>query len=297
MNNRVTQSMLSNLTLRNLHSNMIRMNKWEEQLSTTRRINRPSDDPVGISYSMRYRSELGANEQYKANVGAALSWLENTDTTLGQVGDLFHKVRVLTVQAANGTNSTEALQSIKSEFIQLREQLISISNTHFNGKYVFNGQMTDLKPYDPDNPLTNTDDGIIEFEIGVGVKIAVNVTGNQVFGSATADDNAFKVMDDLIIAIDGESSKEISDILARIDTRFDKMLQARTDAGAKTNRLELAEERLLDIGVNLKTLQSKTEDADMAEVITQLKMAENVYQASLSVTAMVIRPSLIDFIR
>lgn len=296
MNNRVTQSMMNTQLLRNLNLNMNRMDTWQNQLSTTKRINKPSDDPVGISYTMRYRSEIGATEQYKTNVNSAISWLENTDTTLGQIGDIFHKVRVLTVQAANSPNSEEALTAVQDEIIQLREQLISTANSHFNGKYVFNGQMTDIKPYDPD-PLVHTDEGIIEFEIGIGVKMAVNVTGNEVFGEPTEDDNAFRVLDDLIIALGDADFQEISSILDRIDSRFDTILGVRTDAGAKVNRLELAGERLEDIKHNLTTLQSKTEDADIAEVIIQLKMAENVYQASLSVGAMLIRPSLIDFIR
>lgn len=296
MNNRVTQSMMSTQLLRNLNLNMNRMDTWQNQLSTTKRINKPSDDPVGISYTMRYRSEIGATEQYEKNVNSAISWLENTDTTLGQVGDIFHKVRVLTTQAANSTNSDEALIAIREEISQLREQLVSTANTHFNGKYIFNGQMTDVKPYDSD-PLVLTDNGAIEFEIGAGVKIAVNVSGNDVFGELSEDDNAFRILDDLIIALTDADFQEISAIIGRIDSRFDTVLEMRTDAGAKVNRLELAGERLEDIKHNLTTLQSKTEDADIAEVIVQLKMAENVYQASLSVGAMLIRPSLIDFIR
>ncbi len=75
------------------------------------------------------------------------------------------------------------------------------------------------------------------------------------------------------------------------------MLGARADIGAKTNRIELAENQLLDIGINLQSLQSKTEDADLAVVITNLKTDENVYQASLAAGAKLIRPSLIDFLR
>lgn len=71
----------------------------------------------------------------------------------------------------------------------------------------------------------------------------------------------------------------------------------RAEIGARTNRIEFIENRLDDISINLESLQSKTEDADMAEVITKLKMSENVYQSSLSVGAKLIQSSLIDFIR
>jgi flagellar hook-associated protein 3 FlgL len=67
--------------------------------------------------------------------------------------------------------------------------------------------------------------------------------------------------------------------------------------GARINRLEMTQQRLEDLSINLQQLQSKTEDADIAEVVMQLKMSENVYQASLAVGARIIRSSLIDFMR
>ncbi len=62
------------------------------------------------------------------------------------------------------------------------------------------------------------------------------------------------------------------------------------------NRIDLSNNRLQDISSNLQSLQNKVEDADVAETITNLKTAENVYQSSLSVGAKIIRPSLIDFL-
>ncbi|MCL6459837.1 MAG: flagellar biosynthesis protein FlgL, partial [Gorillibacterium sp.] len=74
-------------------------------------------------------------------------------------------------------------------------------------------------------------------------------------------------------------------------------LTVRADVGAKTNRIELAQDRLSDINVNLQTLQSKVEDVDVAGLITNMKTEENVYQSSLSVGAKLLQTSLIDFIR
>lgn len=147
MSGRVTQSMMNTQLIRNLNLNMSRMDNLQNQLSTGRRINKPSDDPVGISYSMRYRSELAANDQYQKNVDSAISWLENTDKTLGQVGDVMHRMRELAVKAANGTNPQMALDAIKEEIGQLQSQLVDIGNTDFNGKFIFNGQMTNVAPY------------------------------------------------------------------------------------------------------------------------------------------------------
>jgi flagellar hook-associated protein 3 FlgL len=298
MASRITQSMINTQLVRNLNKNMLRMDNSQNQLATGRKINRPSDDPVGISYSMRYRSELSGNTQYQENVDSAISWLEHADSTGEQVGNLLQRIRVLAVQGANGTNPEIALNSIASEVAQLRDQLIVFGNSQFNGKYLFNGQKTDLEPYSRTDPASSVvDEGQISFEIGVGVKISVNVTGSAVFGAADDVDNAFKVLDDLHAALIAEDSSGIGQALGNLDSRFNKFLELRADVGAKINRIELAQERLKDIHINLKVLQSKTEDADIAELITSLKTDESVYQASLSVGSRIIQPSLLDFLR
>lgn len=87
---RVTSNMMSSQLLLNLNRNARTMNDTQLQLASGRKINKPSDDPVGITYSLRYRAELSSNEQYTKNVDSALSWLDYNDTVLGQAGMLFN---------------------------------------------------------------------------------------------------------------------------------------------------------------------------------------------------------------
>jgi flagellar hook-associated protein 3 FlgL len=299
MPSRITQTMLNSQLLRNLNNNMSRMDNLQNQLSTGRKINKPSDDPVGISFSLRYRSELEANDQYQKNVDATVSYLDFTDTTLDQMGNVMQRARELAVQGANGTNSNESLNAMKTEIDQLYAQLTNIGNSQFNGKYVFNGQVTDQPPFpDPNNPenaVTNKDE--IQFVIGAGVKMAINKTAEQIFGASGTQNNAFQILKSLSASLGSQNQTGIQNSIALIDQRMDGLLGVRADVGAKTNRIQLAESRLKDIGINITSLQSKTEDADMAEVITKLKMDESVYQSSLSAGSKLIQPTLLDFLR
>jgi flagellar hook-associated protein 3 FlgL len=298
MATRVTQGMINTQLMRNLNANLARLDHTQGQLATGRKINKPSDDPVGISYAMRYRSEISANDQYIENVDSAISWLEITDSTLNQAGDVIQRLRELTVQASNGTNPQTALDAIDSEVSQLYEQLVTIGNSEFNGKHIFNGQMTEVSPYSSATAGDSlTDSGKIKFEIGVGVRIDANVTGETIFGNPNDTDNAFKVMNDLRTALQTSDFTTINNTIGQLDNRINKFLEVRADVGAKMNRVQLSQGRLGDININLQSLQSKVEDADMAQLITTLKTDENVYQASLSVGAKIIRPSLIDFLR
>ncbi|WP_145139532.1 flagellar hook-associated protein FlgL [Paenibacillus sp. Y412MC10] len=316
---RVTSNMMNSQLLLNLNRNAREMNNTQNQLATGRKLNRPSDDPVGITYSLRYRSELASNDQYTSNVDSALSWLDFNDTVLSEAGDVVQRLRELTTKAANGTNPQSALDSIKQEVSQLKEQLIDIANSKLNGKYVFNGEAYDKKPYDfpkNDDGTSNTtglnadgssngmgiadivtDKGFINFSVGESVKLPINMTGTDVFGNGNDPDNIFTIIENISKNLDDGNFAGLSSQLELIDSRTEKMLTSRAELGAKTNRIELMQDRLSDLNINLTDLQAKTEDADYAELIMNSKIQENIYNASLSAGSKIIQPSLVDFLR
>jgi flagellar hook-associated protein 3 FlgL len=303
---RVTSNMMSSQLLLNLNRNARTMNDTQLQLASGRKINKPSDDPVGITYSLRYRAELSSNEQYTKNVDSALSWLDYNDTILGQAGDVVQRLRELTVKASTGSNPQSALDSINEEVMQLKEQLVDISNSKLNGKYIFNGEQYTTKPYDfakgadgtyDTSPAVTTDTGQIQYIVGEGVQMPINMTGNDVFGATGDADNLFSVINSLSTALKAGDLTGISSQIEKLDTRTETILSARAEIGAKTNRVELMQDRLSDLNINLTDLQAKTEDADYEGLIMQSKIQENIYNASLSVGAKIISTSLVDFIR
>ena len=304
---RITNNMLSSQLMLNLNRNAQQMNNTQNQLATGMKINKPSDDPVGITYSLRYRAELSSNEQYQKNVDTAVSWLDYNDTVLNQAGEVVQRLRELTVQASTGSNPQSALDSINEEVSQLKEQLIDIANSKLNGKYIFNGQKYDTKPYvfsknaDGSSDTTavdqlKTDTGNINYIVGEAVQLPINVTGNEVFGSAEQD-NLFVIINTISYALKNGLHADVSAQLDLIDTRMEKMLSIRSEFGAKSNRVELMQGRLGDLEVNLTDLQAKTEDANYAELIMNSKIQENIYNASLSAGSKIISPSLMDFLR
>ncbi|WP_433944326.1 flagellar hook-associated protein FlgL [Paenibacillus sp. SN-8-1] len=305
---RITSNMMNSQLMLNLNRNAQAMNNTQNQLATGRKLNKPSDDPVGITYSLRYRGELASNDQYTKNVDSALSWLDFNDTVLSQTGDVVQRLRELTVQASTGSNPQSALDSIKQEVGQLREQLIDISNSKLNGKYIFNGESYDKKPYDfPRNAdgtfdtssvtTLTTDKGLINYSVGDSVQLPINLTGTDVFGNGSDSDNIFNIINNLSQSLTNGDFTGISSQLDKIDSRMETILTTRAELGAKTNRIELMQGRLSDLNTNLTDLQSKTEDADYAELIMKSKVQENIYNASLSAGSKIIQPSLVDFLR
>jgi len=278
---------------------MNRMDKLQEQMSTGRKINRPSDDPVGITYALRYRSEINANDQYQKNVDTAKSWLDYQDTLMTETMNVMQRVRELTVKGANETNPQTSLDAIRQEIDQLKNQLADIGNSQLNGKYVFNGQKTNVKPYDPASAAADavTDGYNVELELSAGIRVPVNVTGNQFFGQKGEADNVFAILDQLSSDLAAGNTAGLNTALGKMDSRVDKMLSVQAEIGARSNRVDLIGNRLQDLGLNLTNLQSKTEDADYSQLIIQSKVNENIYEASLSVGAKIISPSLVDFLK
>lgn len=302
MSLRVTQSMMHMQLTRNLNRNLTQMEQLQQQTTTGRKINKASDDPVGITYSLRYRTELAANEQYQKNVDSALSWLDFNDTVVSQAGDVLQRVKVLATQGANGTNPDIALDNVKNEIEQLKQQLIDIANSKLNGKYVFNGEQFDQPPYDAalDLKSVTTDTGAVKYAVGVNVQLDINFTGNQIFGAADpagTGNNMFSVLDRVISALGTGDYSAVSDEIPNIDANMDRLLSVRSEIGARVNRVELMQNRLADLGINLTDMQSKVEDADFEKLLIDTKINENIYQASLSVGAKVISKSLVDFLR
>ncbi len=295
---RITQGMLSNDSLKNLNNNLRTIQNLNEQLSTGKKINKPSDDPVGLSFSLRYKEDLAQNEQYQRNTDYAKSKIVQTENAISEANDILQRARELAVQGANDTNSKESRKSIASEIHQLYEQLVDVGNSQYNGEYLFNGQLTDLKPYDSSNALTTTpNQGKTQLEVGKGISIGVNISGADLFGQAGDSTNAFVALKELENALLNDNTETISNSLSNIDNRLNVVIVRFADTGAISNRIDLINSRLQSENINLQSLISQTEDANIAEVITNMNAAENVYEASLKVTADIIQPSLLNFLK
>ncbi|MFP4658073.1 MAG: flagellar hook-associated protein FlgL [Desulfonatronovibrionaceae bacterium] len=140
---RVThQSMFADL-LSNLNLGSSRLMELNNQAASQKKINKPSDDPVGTIRVMQYRDSISALEQFKKNVDTGKGWLELADQTLMQGNDLLTRAKAIAEQAATGTLTADQRNGLAYEVEQIFEQLISLSNTTYEGKSIFAGQKVD----------------------------------------------------------------------------------------------------------------------------------------------------------
>ncbi|MYL54004.1 flagellar hook-associated protein FlgL [Pontibacillus yanchengensis] len=287
---RVTQNMLSSNMLRNVSNSYERMGKFQEQLSTGKKISKPSDDPVVAMKGMNYRTELTEIEQYKRNVGEVHNWMDNSDAALDKTTQALQRLRELAVQGSNGTYEEGQRENIAKEVSQLKDHLKDIGNTKFNNKYIFNGNDTTTKPIDSSGVSSNSES--VNIEVFDGIKIQTNVNPQEVFNQ-----DMFDKIDSFIGKLEGTESGDLDESIKDMADLIDNTVNARADLGARMNRVDLIEDRLASQEISATKNLSDAEDADMEKVITNLKTQESVHRAALGVGARIIQPSLMDFLR
>ncbi|WP_246589371.1 flagellar hook-associated protein FlgL [Desertibacillus haloalkaliphilus] len=145
---RVTQTMLTNNTLRHISQGYDNLGRIQDQLTSGKKITRASQDPVIAMNGMRHRTEVAEITQFKRNVNESYQWLNQADSALDEVTQALQRIRELTVQAANDTYDKSQRANIAKEIIQLNDHIASIGNTQVNGRYIFNGTNTQTPPVD-----------------------------------------------------------------------------------------------------------------------------------------------------
>ncbi|MFB7641202.1 flagellar hook-associated protein FlgL [Peribacillus butanolivorans] len=291
---RVTQSMLTNNMLSNLSRSYEKMGKLQEQVSSQKKFSKPSDNPVAAMMGMGYRINLNQIQQYTSNISEATNWIDSTDDAISEAVSAMQRIRELTVQASNGTYEGEQLKNVAEEIKQLKEHLITLGDTQIGGKYIFNGQDTNVRPSSVKDGNGNTvyGTGDINLEVFSGITLKINTDGSKIFGDALAIGGS---IDQTIDAL--ENGGDVSSTLEGIDETINTFLAMQAQVGARQNRIELMTDRLKQQEVFATEILSKNEDVDIEKAIMDLTTQESIHSAALSIGARIIQPSLLDFLR
>lgn len=291
---RITQRLMVERSLSSLQTGMTRLARSQEQLSTGRLINRPSDSPTGTNDAMRLRAQLGLDNQHARNASDGLSFLGQTDATLTTMVDNVRRARDLVVQGAStGSSGPDARAALAAELTQIRESLLSLANTQHMGRPLFGGTAAVTQVYDAAGTYLG-DPHDVSRTIGDGMDVKVNVTGPEAF-SVNGDD-LFTMMTDTIDLM-STNPGQLGTSLDRIDAVSKQMLGALADVGTRYGRVEGALSTLTDANLHNTAALSEVENVDIAKAIVDLQMQEVAHQAALGATARVLQPSLMDFLR
>lgn len=298
---RVTSQTQMRDAQRNLQTNMANLAKLQEQASSLKAINRASDDPTAAASAMAVRTEQSAVAQYSRNAENGNNWLSTIEGALDTTSSIMNRVRDLTVQGANdGSMSAAAKEAIAVELEGLKEELLGAANTSYLGRTVFAGNSDTGVAFTTAYDFQGAGGGNVTRRIGADSAVRVDADGAAVFGTVDEidpekSDSVFALIDK--IAGELRNGTNVGSNLTAVDSRMAAMTEQRSIGGARQASMERAQENLMSKAGTLESTRAGLEDIDLGQAILALTLQETTYQAALAVTARVLQPTLMDFLR
>lgn len=305
---RITTFGMSNQYMYDINSVQERMNLSEQQLTTGRKINQPSDDPVGTVLDMQIRTTTSNLDQWTQNATDAQTWFANSESALSDVQSNLQKARTLIVQANNTTVTPDDRTDLASNIDQIREGLEQIANTKVGDQYIFGGTNTTVAPLTVGtdalgNPTYtwNGNTNNRNYQLGISTQITVNTNGENVFYNAPTG------APQGLLATLSQASQDLKDPnvtnatlssdLGNIDAQLKNVTAVMADLGAKQNRVTALQNQFSQMQTALKGQLSNVEDANMADVISKFSAQQTVYQAALDTAQKMLLPTLADYLK
>lgn len=294
---RITQRAVALTSMQGLNRNLDAVGRLQQQLTSGRLINAPSDSPTGTNKAMQTRGDQAAVAQQSRNISDATSWLEQGSSTLITMLDTTRRVRDLTVQGLNtGGSSDASQQALATEIASLREGLLSLANTAVGGRPIFGGVTAGAKAYNADGTYAGLTGAVVR-RISDSETVRVDVRGPETFGPDGG--NLFDVVKAIgdVLAVNPTDQPALEGHLADLDVVMDRMRTAVAEVGSRAARVERADQLNFDRGLALQSQLAETENIDLPETIMRLEMQKVGYEAALAATAKAISPTLLDYLR
>lgn len=309
--------------------NRSRVLKYANEVSSGVKAALPSDTVDGGTIA-RYRQTLEKIDAYTTTISRTKSLMTFQDDVLSQANDLLIRAKEIAQQGANESVNQVARQHLAEEVYQVRDHMVSLANSTYQGRFVFGGADDDDPPYD-EAAYTEPASGeaskryVFDNEAGTSttrtlavtddLSISILTPANQVFGTA------IEALERLGRALGGYATtpasgtpdgggaaytfpadykQQTADILKTIDmindARDNDILPERVSVGGRLRRLETGESLLALTKNSALEVLSRIQDADETESAANLAQAQTALQASYSVTAKVLRLTILDYI-
>ena len=193
---RISDNMNHQAVRDSIHRSKERMDKLQLQSSTLKKLNYPSDDPIGSTQVLTIRTEQLKNDQYEINGRVAQSYLDHTDHALSDLSELLIRTKEIALGQLNSITSNEQTRAaVLEELSALSDEALMIANRRVTDKYLFGGFQTQKPPFDLSGKYLG-DEGQVIVEIGNDIFLTVNLTGYEVFNTFPDSTSRLKESED-----------------------------------------------------------------------------------------------------
>jgi flagellar hook-associated protein 3 FlgL len=297
-------------SLSQLQQRQAALTRAQEQLTSGKRVDRPSDDPAAAARAERALATITRSEASQRVLDASRNAMVMTESALGDAGEMLQQARELALSAGNASLGDSDRRTIAEAIRGLRNDLLALANRSDGaGRYLFGGQGSDGPP------LVDGATGVVyngtegEQMASAGEATPLSVDGNAAFLAAPDPANpgqplsVFSALDRLVngLLVPGQSSSQVADIvglgLGEIDASAANLGQWRSRAGESLNRIDGIEARLGQTRLDAQRDRSNAEDLDLIEAISSFQNQQTGYDAALKLFSTVQRMSLFDYLK
>ncbi len=292
------------------------ISRLREQISSGKRINRPSDDPSSFATAERMKTLGNQLARREESIASARTFVDRTQQELDGLADLFTRAREDGVRAADDTRSADDRAAIANELRSIKDEVVDRMNSTQDGEYIFAGNRTDTQPFGADgsandaapiNGSLDALDGDRTRPIGKNQDLTINVDGKalaQYDTTAGGDPETITgALDNLIKAVDPKDNTpgpgtdpDISTALGEVEDALDHVISKGSEAGAIGRRLSTAQEQVEAASLEANERRSDAEDTDLATAISELQQRQTQLQAAFQATSSSQQTSLVNFL-
>ena len=251
-----------------------------KRLSSGFRINSAKDDAAGLQISNRLTSQINGLNQGNRNANDGIALAQTAEGALDEVHTMLQRIRTLSVQSANGTNTTADRKAIQAEVDQLSSEITRIAcKTTFGGHKILAGPGNDTN-------LVGTT-GKVSFQVGANANDTISISLTRAFtvsgmGGAGSVGSACLVKKDGSVSFDLSTASKAQLTLENIDKYIAHVDKTRGQLGAVQNRLESTISNQSNIAENESDARSRIRDTDYAEEAANLSQQTIIQQAATS---------------
>jgi flagellar hook-associated protein 3 FlgL len=284
-----------------LNSTATAMANANKVISTGKRINDLSDDPVGLVTVLDLRGSLANMEQLQDNISMGRSWLNMGESVLGETEEILTQAKTLAIEMSSSSREA-ADRAMSAEVVDgYMREILSLANTQVSGRSIFAGTKTDTDPFYYDETGTgevvyNGNSTPFAIQLGSGIQVDIGRDGREIYGTNWDDNNIFKTLVDFKTALETDDVAAIQGIIDKLETHLETIRSVSADTGSKSIRLDVKERIVEDLTLSYTERTSSIEDADIAEAVVNLQSKELAYQAALSSSAKVMNLSLVNYL-
>jgi flagellar hook-associated protein 3 FlgL len=278
---RITENMRFASVGRSLSTLRSQLADVTNQVSSGKRVLKPSDDPLAAAQLTRLNARAARTTDFQNTIGTVRSELSMGERSLEEASGLMVRAREVAIQGANGSLSAEDRKMLAIEVAGLQEQLVSVANARGTNGFLFSGNKTNTATLSSTGVFQG-DDGRHEVEIAPGVVARVTVNGADAFGAAGGTD-AYATLEALRQGLLANDAGAISGTLGDLEASRSQIVRAQGDAGLILNRLDTAEEALSRTELELTTRQGEIGDIDPFAALSELTLLSTTLEQAIAV--------------